>query len=164
VTVGDVLEQHGRGALLPRRGVRAVIAVLLLVGLVAGAVDWKVRRHEAAAVDRCVAAALSARANAEGRVETMAAYVSPTLASSSGGLRRGLLAMVSSAARPVAPSVRRARALCGAVHVMPLHTTLRRTRDACVRLLDAELAYLAAVAEDGRRIFEGRESPRGSCD
>jgi hypothetical protein len=160
----DVVEQHGRPPRLSSRGRRGAIVFVVLVSLATGGADWQVRRQETARLDRCVRAALSSVAVAEGRVSMMTRYVAPALASSPpDDLRRGLLDMVSAAALPATPRVRRARDLCDAVRVLPTHTDARRARAECLRLLDTELSYLAAVAADGRRTFEASDSPRGRC-
>jgi hypothetical protein len=164
VTGSDVVEQRGRPPLLPRRAGRAALVLVVLVALSAAAADWQVRRHETAGVEGCVDAALTAVSAAEGRVSFMARYVSPSLASSPPeALRRGLLEMISGAAAPARPAVRRARELCASVGVVPTHTALRRTRADCVRLLSAQLSYLTAVVEDGRHTFGATGSPHGRC-
>ena len=160
----DVVEQHGRPSRLSRRGRRSALVLVAVVALSAGGADWQVRRQEAAGVDRCAGAALSAVEVAEGRVSIMTRYVGPALASApSGDLRRGLFDMVSDAARPSTPRMRRARDLCEAVRVLPTHAEARRIRSDCLRLLDAELSYLTAVAADGERTYEANSSARGRC-
>jgi hypothetical protein len=71
--------------------------------------------------------------------------------------------MISETARPGTRQVRRARALCDAVSLLPTHTRLRRTRADCLRLLTAELGYLATVAGDGRHPFVASGFPPGRC-
>ena len=71
--------------------------------------------------------------------------------------------MVSDAARPSTPRMRRARDLCEAVRVLPIHAEARRVRSDCLRLLDAELAYLTEVAADGERTYEANDAVRGRC-
>jgi hypothetical protein len=78
-------------------------------------------------------------------------------------VRRGPLDMVSDAARPSPPRIRRARDLYEAVRVLPIHAEARRVRSDCLRLLDAELSYLTAVAADGERTYEANDAVRGRC-
>jgi hypothetical protein len=160
----DVVEQHGRPPRLSSRGRRGAIVFVVLVSLATGGADWQVRRQETARLDRCVRAALSSVAVAEGRLSVMTRYVAPALASSPpDDLRRGLLDLVSDAALPTTPRVRRARDLCDGVRVLPTHTDARRTRADCLRLLDAVVSYLAAVVADGRHTFESNDSVPGRC-
>lgn len=156
--------ERGRPSRLSRRGRRLATVLVLVAALAAGAADWKVRRTESAEVDRCVESALSAIAYADGRLGLMSSYVSPALASAvPDAVHRGLLRMISGAAVPATPPVSRARERCVSVSVVPTHTGLRRTRADCVRLLESELTYLAAVVEDGRQVFVGRGTARGRC-
>jgi hypothetical protein len=164
VTGTDVVEQHGGPSRLSRRGRRGAIVLVVLVAVCAGGADWQVRRQETAGVDRCAGAAVSAVEVAEGRVSIVTRYVAPALASAQAAdLRRGLLGMVSDAARPSTPRIRRARDLCEAVRVLPTHAEARRIRSDCLRLLDAELSYLTEVAADGERTYEANESTAGRC-
>jgi hypothetical protein len=160
----DVLEQSARPPRLTRRARLGVVALAAVLALVAGGADWQARRQENAGIDRCARAALRSVAVAEGRVSMMTRYVAPALASSPpAGLRRGLLDMVSEAARPTTPGMRRARDLCQSVRVLPTHAEGRRTRTDCLRLLDAELSYLSAVAKDGEHTFEASGSTPQRC-
>jgi hypothetical protein len=164
MAISDVVEQHGRSSRLSRRGRRRALVLVAVVALSAGGADWQVRRQEAAGVDRCARAALSAVEVAEGRVSIVTRYVAPALASAQAAdLRRGLLGMVSDAARPSTPRIRRARDLCEAVRVLPTHAKARRIRSDCLRLLDGELSYLTEVAADGERTYEANGSVRGRC-
>jgi hypothetical protein len=140
------------------------MVLVVLVAVCAGGADWELRRQETARVDRCAGAAVSAVEVAEGRVSIVTRYVAPALASAQAAdLRRGLLGMVSDAARPSTPRIRRARDLCKAVRVLPTHAEARRIRSDCLRLLDAELSYLTEVAADGERTYEANESTPGRC-
>jgi hypothetical protein len=160
----EVLERTGRPPRLSRRGRLGAVGLAAALALVAGGADWHARRQESVAIDRCARAALTAVTAAEGRVSMMTRYVAPALASPpSDDLRDGLLGMVSDAARPSDPRLRRARGLCDAVRVLPTHAEARRTRSDCLRLLDAEVSYLTAVAADGERTFEASGVTRGRC-
>jgi hypothetical protein len=160
----DVVEQQGHRPLLSRRGGQVALVLVVVVALSAGVADWQVRRHEGVRVDRCVEAALGAVSQSRGRVAAMAGYVGPSLASlRSEALRSQIFQLISQTALPGRRPVRRARALCDAVSVLPTHTALRRTRADCVRMLAAELRYLAAVAEDGRHPFVATGPRLGRC-
>jgi hypothetical protein len=164
MAISDVVEQDVRPSRLSRRGRRRALVLVAVVALFAGGADWQVRRQEAAGVDRCAGAAFSAVEVAEGRVSITTRYVAPALASvQAADLRRGLLDMVSDAARPSTPRIRRARDLCEAVRVLPIHAEARRIRSDCLRLLDAELSYLTEVAADGERTYEANDAVRGRC-
>ncbi|MFL6134624.1 MAG: hypothetical protein ACJ72A_17600 [Nocardioidaceae bacterium] len=164
MTGTDVVEQRGDPSRLSRRGRRGAIVLVVLVAAVAAGADWEVRRHETVGIDRCVRGALGSVAVAESRVSMMTRYISPALGSSPpDDLRRGLLDMVSEAALPSVPLVRRARDRCDGVRVLATHTGARRTRADCLRMLDVELSYLAAVGADGRHTFEANGSTRGRC-
>src|SRR3954449_10671405 len=164
MTGTDVVEQRGYSSRLSRRGRRGAIVLVVLVAVVAGGADWEFRRQETAGIDRCVRGALGSVAVAESRVSMMTRYITPALASSPpDDLRRGLLDMVSEAALPSVPLVRRARDRCDGVRVLATHAGVRRTRADCLRMLDVELSYLAAVGADGRHTFEANGSTRGRC-
>jgi len=164
MTGTDVVEQRGDSSRLSRRGRRGAIVLVVFVAAVAGGADWEFRRQETAGIDRCVRGALGSVAVAESRVSMMTRYITPALASSPpDDLRRGLLDIVSEAALPSVPLVRRARDRCDRVRVLATHAGVRRTRADCLRMLDVELSYLAAVGADGRHTFEANDSTRGRC-
>src|SRR3954447_34138 len=127
MTGNHVVEQRGDSSRLSRRGRRGAIVLVVFVAAVAGGADWEFRRQETAGIDRCVRGALGSVAVAESRVSMMTRYITPALASSPpDDLRRGLLDMVSEAALPSVPLVRRGRAPCRRAGGVGTHTRARR--------------------------------------
>jgi hypothetical protein len=160
----EVLEHRPRRPLLGPRRVRLLLVVVLLVGLPAAAWDRHVRGVEKDRVARCVEVATDASNIADRRVAGTATYVQPALSSSPPAeLRRQLLGMISASGARVEPGLRDARGRCAATGVLLIHVGLQRVRDDCLALLDGQLRYLRAVAEDGAHAFESLDYVEGRC-
>lgn len=162
---GEVLEQGGLPSDAHRRRLRLLVALVLIIGVTGGIVDWQARRHQSAAVTRCVEVTTDAVASAIGRVVAMSRYVQPILsAAPPPRLRRGMLSMISESAEPGPAKLDVARRRCASTDVWRVHSTLHQTRDDCLRLLDGQADYLTDVAADGVRAFGGRSVRRGGCE
>lgn len=162
---GEVLEQGKPPSDAHRRWVQLLVALVLIIGVTGGIVDWRARRHQSAAVTGCIEVTTDAVASAIGRVSAMARYVQPILsAAPPPRLRRGMLAMISESAEPGRAKLDLARRRCASTDVWRVHSTLHQTRDDCLRLLDGQADYLTDVAADGVLAFGGQSVPRGGCE
>lgn len=143
----------------------APLGVVLVVVLGAGLlVDDRVRARESHQVSACVAAARGAVTFTSARVDAILGYVRPTLHHGRNpALRRRLMRTISEAVAPTVPEVRRARGRCERTRVLAVHLELRARRGDCLRLLDADLAYLRSVVADGSNALGARPLEPGTC-
>jgi hypothetical protein len=149
----DVLAVDGRAPLLAPV-VRRALVVALVVALAAGWVaDRRVRAAEERAVGGCAAEAAGAVAVARGRISSMVGYVRPTLFTAEPGLRGDLYRLVSGATQGTGGPVADALAGCRSVRVLPFHDGVATRRAQCLTWLGRELAFVDAVARDGRAAF-----------
>lgn len=150
------------------RPVRRRLLATVLVVLVATAsllvVDQRVRDGEARALDACATHARLAVKEADDPLYAMTAYVRPVVGrGASAWLRHSMFALVSSVAAGAGGQLAPARRRCADVDVWWLHRALRDRREACVGALDAQAAFLRAVARDGHAVLHGSPSSVDDC-
>lgn len=136
-----------------RRAVLGALALLLVIAAVAGLLDLRSRRGEYQALTRCAARGTAAVQDATVRVSATAEYTRPSLAFATEPTATGLYALIALQAQEPAGDLRRARAACAAVDVLPWHGSLRVARVAQIGYLDGVLDRLAATAGNGRSFF-----------
>ena len=147
---------------------RRLLAVVLVVLVVSAAsllvVDQRVRDREARALDACATHARLAVKEADSPLYAMTAYVRPVVdKGASAWLRHSMYALVSSVAAGAGGQLAPARSRCSDVGVWRWHHSLRDRREACIGALDAQAAFLRAVARDGHAVLHGSPSSVDDC-
>ena len=148
-----------------RRRLLAVVLVVLVASTAALlVVDQRVRDREARALDACATHARLAVKEADDPLYVMTAYVRPVLDHGAAAWRRhAMYALVSIVAAGAGGQLAPARRRCSDVDVWWLHHSLRDRREACVGALDAQAAFLRAVARDGHAVLHGSPSSVDDC-
>lgn len=147
-----------------RRRLLAVVLVVLVAATAALVVDGRVRDREARGLDACALHARLAVKEADDPLYAMTAYVRPVLGhGASAWLRHSMYALVSSVAAGAGGQLAPARRRCRDVDVFWLHRSLRDRREACVGALDAQAAFLRAVARDGHAVLHGSPTSVDDC-
>jgi hypothetical protein len=136
---------------------RFLVMVLVAVTMLGSTAVWLVARYrapeETAALDRCATRAETAVQLAETRLGSMVRYVLPALGTVSAELDTELYGLIRSQAvgldRPVTDALER----CLAVELWPTSLERREARTAYVAFLEAEVARLRAISDDGRAYY-----------
>ena len=131
-----------------------LLAVVLVVGVVALAVDREVRQREEQAVAGCATRVGAAVDMAGRRVRATYEYVRPSLMNPTPELQAAVRRIIEKSADGAGTSLTAPRESCADVTVFPLHDELQARRDRCLAILDAHRAGLAAVAADGGELGE----------
>ena len=131
------------------------LALLLLLGATAWAVDEHRRGREDAALANCRDRLRQADERASERLTRVADYLRPSLANLPPDQARRLASPMESPARLALPGVRAASEMCRGVRVWPWHEPSHRRRDATVAYADRLLQRLQEIAATGGAYFDG---------
>lgn len=158
VTPGDALADPGTPGAPPRAPRRGVVLLTLLALLVVLGVlgDRAAQaREERSLLDRA-AQARSAVTYTDGRIRATYQYASPSIVSprASAEVRRSLQGLVQDAARTRLAPLQAQRDRAAAVRVLPWHPAEREARDRLVAYLDARLAYVTAITQRFRELYQ----------
>jgi hypothetical protein len=156
----DLLVREPRPPRHPRL-LRVLVLVLVVTTLLGATAVWLTGRYrapeETAALQRCAARAETAVHLAETRLGSMVRYVLPALGTVSHELDTDLYGLIRTQAvgldRPVTEALDR----CRAVELWPAGRERRAARAAYVAFLEAEVARLRAIADDGRAYYEDED-------
>jgi hypothetical protein len=139
---------------VPGRVSAALVAVLLVLGVLAWLVDGHRRTQEDHDLAACRAALASTAQGAGERMGAMAEYLRPTLSTVRGAKARALADLMRAPARHAIPPLRAARGSCRKVEVWPWHAATASTRRATLAYADALLDRLDRVSASGAVWFE----------
>jgi hypothetical protein len=130
------------------------LAVVLLVGAAAWAVDEYRRGREDAALTACRSQLRDADERASERLIRVADYLRPSLASLPPEQARRLAEPMTSPARLAIPVVRAAVSTCHGVRVWSWHEPSHARREATVAFADELLGRLERIATEGGTYFD----------
>ena len=137
-----------------RARVAALLALLLVLGVGAFALDRSFRARGSEQVAACRQQGMSTIEAGFGRLTARTGTVRPTVFGMADGERRQqLLELVSEAVAGVDDRLRAARVRCEEVELLWHHGDLAQRRDECVAALEELAAWFGEVSDDGGHAF-----------
>jgi hypothetical protein len=162
-TEAEVLEAAPTKRLSRRRRL-AVVTLVVALGITAFLVDRRSRAGEEQELADCGSRAAAAVEQAYTPIEARWARARRDL---DGGaslmVRYGIYRQLSDSADGASSTVARARRTCAEVSVLAVHPALVTRRDACLRLLDEHVDFLAQVGRSGVTLNGAWPQPLTGC-